>query len=57
MYKGQKKQKLLVAFLVLSLLASNVNADLAGYWNFDEGTGSIALDKSGNGNDGTLVNG
>jgi hypothetical protein len=30
---------------------------LVGYWNFDEVTGTIAYDKSGNGNNGTLLNG
>jgi len=30
---------------------------LAGYWSFDEGGGQTAFDASGNGNDGTLVNG
>jgi prepilin-type N-terminal cleavage/methylation domain-containing protein len=30
---------------------------LVGYWTFDEGTGTIAYDYSGNGNNGTLVNG
>jgi len=29
---------------------------LVGYWPLDEGSGSTAKDKSGNGNDGTLVN-
>jgi len=29
---------------------------LVGYWSFDEGTGTIAYDYSGNGNNGTLVN-
>lgn len=29
---------------------------LKGYWDFSEGTGDIAKDKSGNGNDGTLYN-
>ena len=28
--------------------------DLVGYWNFEEGEGSIAYDLSGNGNDGTI---
>ncbi len=28
---------------------------LAGHWNFDEGAGDVAVDVSGNGNDGTLV--
>jgi len=30
---------------------------LAGYWSFDEGSGSIARDASGNSNHGTLTNG
>jgi hypothetical protein len=30
---------------------------LVGYWPFDEGTGTIAYDQSGNGNNGTLTNG
>jgi hypothetical protein len=30
---------------------------LVGLWHFDEGTGVIAVDSSGNGNNGTLVNG
>jgi hypothetical protein len=30
---------------------------LVGYWNFDERSGTIAYDKSGNNNNGTLVNG
>jgi hypothetical protein len=32
-----------------------LEADLAGYWTFDEGSGSVAHDRSGQGNDGTLV--
>lgn len=30
------------------------DADLVGYWMFDDGTGSTATDSSGNGNDGTV---
>jgi filamentous hemagglutinin family protein len=33
------------------------STNLAGYWNFDEGTGTTAGDTSGNGNNGTLTNG
>jgi hypothetical protein len=33
------------------------NAGLAGYWKFDEGSGTVASDSSGNGNIGTLYNG
>lgn len=29
---------------------------LVGYWNLNEGSGSVAADSSGNGNNGTLVN-
>ncbi len=35
----------------------DVIEDLMGSWNFDEGSGTIAHDNSGNNNDGTLVNG
>jgi len=30
--------------------------NLVGYWAFDDGSGSVAVDGSGNGNDGQLVN-
>jgi len=30
--------------------------NLVGYWSFDDGTGTVAVDGSGNGNDGTLYN-
>ena len=33
------------------------SSDLIGYWNFNEGTGSIVRDLSGNGNDGTMIGG
>lgn len=29
----------------------------AGYWKFDDGSGATAVDSSGNGNNGTLING
>ncbi len=29
---------------------------LVGYWNFDDGAGTVAKDSSGNGNNGTLMN-
>jgi len=34
-----------------------IGSGLVAYWNFDEGTGTVAADSSGNGNHGTLVNG
>ena len=36
---------------------TDINAGLVGYWKFDEGSGASAIDSSGNGNTGTLVNG
>ncbi|MGB2866091.1 MAG: LamG domain-containing protein [Sedimentisphaerales bacterium] len=45
-------------FLVLGMVSTNVahagKAKLIGWWKFDEGTGTIASDSSGLGNDGTL---
>lgn len=45
--------------LELSLVMSSTGSDfiLVGYWNFDEGSGTMAFDSSGYRNDGTLVNG
>ena len=48
-----------VTSLVLVLgMVGTVTADLTdglvGWWKFDEGSGSVAADSSGNGNDGTL---
>ncbi|MEX0786480.1 MAG: flexitail domain-containing putative surface protein [Dehalococcoidia bacterium] len=34
-----------------------IPGSLVGHWKFNEGAGSTAADSSGNGNDGTLVNG
>ena len=35
----------------------DLNDGLVGYWSFDEGSGNIAYDYSGNGNDGTIYGG
>ena len=45
----------LVLGLVLTSVAEAVDPDLAGWWKFDEGSGTIAYDSSGNGNDGIFV--
>ncbi|MDD2916815.1 MAG: LamG domain-containing protein, partial [Candidatus Gracilibacteria bacterium] len=37
------------------LKAGIAGGGLVGYWSFDEGTGNIAYDRSGNGNDGILT--
>ena len=47
----------LVLGLVLTSTAKAAESDLAGYWKFDEGSGTTAHDSSGNENDGTLVGG
>jgi len=36
--------------------APSITDGLVGYWSFDEGSGIIANDTSGNGNDGLLIN-
>ena len=38
------------------LFIPSPHSGLVGYWSFDEGTGTIAYDLSGYGNNGTLVN-
>jgi hypothetical protein len=47
--------------LVHVLATGNVDAQLqnglVGFWSFNEGTGTVANDSSGNGNAGTLING
>ncbi|MBI4159910.1 LamG domain-containing protein, partial [Candidatus Wolfebacteria bacterium] len=40
-----------------SLYSTGLTNDLAGWWKFDEGSGTSAADSSGNGNTGTLTNG
>ncbi len=41
-------------FLLSLVLTSATEAELVGWWKFDEGSGTIAADSSGAGNDGTL---
>lgn len=36
---------------------SSFPGSLLGWWKFDEGSGTVAADASGNGNDGTIING
>jgi hypothetical protein len=50
------KCKQLIVFVALLVLGSTVaHADLVGHWKFDEGAGTVAVDSSGNGNDGTFT--
>jgi len=44
----------LVLCIVVLGLIGEAAADLAGYWNLDEGAGNVVHDRSGNGNHGTI---
>ncbi|MGB2865960.1 MAG: LamG domain-containing protein [Sedimentisphaerales bacterium] len=44
----------LVSFVLVFGLVSDVSAELVGQWKLDEGSGTTALDATGNGNNGTL---
>jgi len=52
-----RKLVFLISFVfILGLfLTSAAQADLVGWWRLDEGSGTIASDSSGGGNDGTFV--
>jgi hypothetical protein len=55
-----RKTLLLISLILGLVLTSAVDAadpSLIGYWTFDEGSGSIADDYSGNGNGGTIEGG
>lgn len=47
----------LPAISVSTPQAKAESSSLVGYWKFDEGSGTVATDSSGNGNTGTLMNG
>jgi hypothetical protein len=49
-----KKLSMLASFILVLSVAVSTQADLVGYWTFDEGSGTIAYDSSGNGLDGTF---
>ena len=44
----------LVCFVLVLSIAGNASADLVAHWRFDEGSGDVAYDTSGNGHDGTI---
>jgi len=50
-----RKLVYLVSSVLVLGLVSNVSAGLVAHWEFDEGSGTIAQDSSGNGHDGTLL--
>ena len=52
-----KNKFLFLSLSLLFLLTTNLKASergLIAYWDFDEGSGNVAKDKSGNGNDGKI---
>ncbi len=49
-----KKLICLFSFVLLLSAAGNASAELVAHWSFDEGSGTVAHDISGNGNDGTF---
>lgn len=49
-------KKMIFIALMVAALTAVAHADLLSYWNFDEGSGTIAHDSVGS-NNGTLVNG
>jgi hypothetical protein len=51
--------RLLAVSLALAgtAFAQDLTTDLVGHWELDETTGTVAADSSGNGNNGTLMNG
>jgi hypothetical protein len=52
--KGVKKMKKATLFFVIIDLAISSYGAMVGYWNFDEGQGTIAFDTSGNENYGMI---
>ncbi|MCP4610219.1 MAG: hypothetical protein GY845_16035 [Planctomycetes bacterium] len=50
-----KKLICLVSFILVLSAAGSIRADLVGHWTLDDGSGTTAIDISGNGNDGTLM--
>lgn len=40
--------------VLVLILVGSASADLVAHWEFNEGSGSVARDKSGNGHDGTI---
>jgi len=49
-----KKLIYFVSFVLVLSIVGNASADLVVHWGFDEGSGSMVHDTSGNGHDGTI---
>jgi hypothetical protein len=47
---------LMVFVFTSKVYAQDISSGLVGYWKFDEGSGNVTADSSGNGNNGILIN-
>ena len=52
-----RKSIFIISIVALLGAAGTASADLVAWWTFDDGSGTTAIDSSGNGNDGTLTGG
>jgi hypothetical protein len=50
-----KKMIYLVCFVLLLGVAHNASGEIVAHWRLDDGSGTTAVDSSGNGHDGTLL--
>lgn len=50
-----KRLTCLVSCVVVLALVGGASADLVGHWRLDDGSGTVAVDSSGNGHDGALI--
>ena len=50
-----KKLACLISFVAALTVAQSASAGPVGHWRFDEGSGTVAVDSSGKGNDGTIL--
>ncbi len=51
-----RKMTCLIAFVLVLSIVGNASTELMAYWRFDEGSGDVVNDSSGNGNNGTIYN-
>jgi hypothetical protein len=51
----RRKLIYLISFVLVLSIAGSASAELVAHWKFDEGSGNVAHDTSGNGNDGTFI--
>ena len=56
-FSQSREIKVVSGTLAQTKIVSKQDSTLVGYWKFDEGSGNIAYDSSGNGYNGMLVNG